>query len=68
MHVYIAPDKAQLPVVEKMIADYKIGFINMVNYCCVDGCISHGSKSNTKGIFLSVSIRSTFKIAVKELG
>jgi len=47
----------------KRNADCKIEFINMVNYCCVVGCISHGRGSNTNGI--SISIRSTFKIAVK---
>ena len=58
-------NRSQLPVEEKRNADCKIGFINMVNYYCVDGCISRRRGSNTNGMSSSVSIRNTFNIAVK---
>ena len=57
-------NRSQLPVEEIGTQTAKIRFINVVNYCCVDGSISRGHGSNTNGMSSSVSIRNTFKIAV----
>jgi len=59
-------NRFQLPVEEIGTQTGKIRFINVVNYCCIAGCISRVRGNNTKmDVFSSVSIRYSFKIAVK---
>ena len=43
-------NRSQLPVEEKG-TQTKIRFLDVVNYYCVDGCISRGRGSNTKRIY-----------------